>query len=68
MGWIKAVGRALLWVVKNPTVREIAVTAATEAILRKRNDKTTRIAYEAEIASKRAEHEFNAAPKVSVIR
>lgn len=42
MGWLKAVGRAIKWVVTNETVRNIALGVAAEIIQKKASEKAER--------------------------
>jgi hypothetical protein len=39
MGWLKSVGKAILWVVRNETVRSAAIVVAKTVIEEKRKKK-----------------------------
>ena len=66
MGWLKAVGKGLLWVAKNEQVRSIVIAAVRGIIAKKKAEKAQETLAVAAAESRVAEQELTDAPTVKV--
>jgi hypothetical protein len=66
MGWLKAVGKGLLWVAKNEQVRTIVIAAVRGIIAKKKADEAAENLSEAALLEAQAARELAAAPKVKI--